>query len=44
MGLDVCWGSRANYILEFKDKIDFEGKNQIIGQARFLRAYIILNW
>jgi hypothetical protein len=30
---------RANYILEFKDKIDFEGKNQIIGQARFLRAY-----
>jgi hypothetical protein len=32
-------GLRANYILEFKDKIDFEGKNQIIGQARFLRAY-----
>jgi hypothetical protein len=30
---------RANYILEFKDKINFEGKNQIIGQARFLRAY-----
>lgn len=30
---------RANYILEFKDKIDFEGKNQIIAQARFLRAY-----
>ncbi len=30
---------RANYILEFKDKTDFEGKNQIIGQARFLRAY-----
>lgn len=30
---------RANYILEFKDKIDFEGKNKIIGQARFLRAY-----
>lgn len=30
---------RANYILEFKDKIDFEGKDQIIAQARFLRAY-----
>jgi tetratricopeptide (TPR) repeat protein len=31
--------SRANYILEFKDKTDFEGKNQIIAEARFLRAY-----
>lgn len=30
---------RANYILEFKDKTDFEGKNQIIAEARFLRAY-----
>lgn len=30
---------RANYILEFKDKTDFVGKNQIIAQARFLRAY-----
>lgn len=30
---------RTNYILEFKDKTDFEGKNQIIGEARFLRAY-----
>jgi hypothetical protein len=30
---------RANYILEFKDKTDFAGKNQIIAQARFLRAY-----
>ncbi|MEO7976323.1 RagB/SusD family nutrient uptake outer membrane protein [Flavobacterium sp.] len=30
---------RANYILEFQDKIDFEGKTQIIAQARFLRAY-----
>jgi starch-binding outer membrane protein, SusD/RagB family len=30
---------RANYILEFKDKIDFSGKNQIIAEARFLRAY-----
>jgi hypothetical protein len=30
---------RANYILEFKDKIDFEGKNQIIAEARFLKAY-----
>ena len=31
--------NRANYILEFKDKIDFTGKNEIIAQARFLRAY-----
>ena len=31
--------NRANYILEFKDKTDFVGKNQIIGEARFLRAY-----
>ena len=31
--------NRANYILEFQDKIDFSGKDQIIAQARFLRAY-----
>jgi hypothetical protein len=31
--------NRANYILEFQDKTDFEGKEQIIAQARFLRAY-----
>lgn len=30
---------RANFILENKDNIDFEGKNQIIGETRFLRAY-----
>ncbi|MFB9079777.1 RagB/SusD family nutrient uptake outer membrane protein [Flavobacterium procerum] len=30
---------RANYILEFKDKTDFTGKNQIIAETRFLRAY-----
>ncbi|MFZ0598269.1 MAG: RagB/SusD family nutrient uptake outer membrane protein [Flavobacterium sp.] len=30
---------RANYILEFKDKTDFEGKNQFIAETRFLRAY-----
>jgi len=30
---------RANYIIEFKDKTDFAGKNQIIAEARFLRAY-----
>ena len=30
---------RANYILEFKDKTDFDGKAQIIAEARFLRAY-----
>lgn len=31
--------NRANYIIEFQDKTDFEGKNVIIGEARFLRAY-----
>ncbi|WP_442266078.1 RagB/SusD family nutrient uptake outer membrane protein [Tenacibaculum sp. ZS6-P6] len=31
--------NRANYILEFKDKTDFEGKSIIIAEARFLRAY-----
>ena len=30
---------RANYILEFKDKTDFEGKTQILAETRFLRAY-----
>ncbi|RYD92090.1 MAG: hypothetical protein EOP54_21385, partial [Sphingobacteriales bacterium] len=31
--------NRANYILEFQDKTDFEGKEHIIAQTRFLRAY-----
>lgn len=31
--------ARANYLLENKDNIEFEGKEKIIGQARFLRAY-----
>jgi starch-binding outer membrane protein, SusD/RagB family len=31
--------NRANYILEFQDKLDFEGKESIIAQTRFLRAY-----
>ena len=30
---------RTSYILEFKDKTPFEGKNQIIAEARFLKAY-----
>ena len=30
--------TRANYLLEHKDKIDFEGKDKIIAQATFLRA------
>ncbi|MGV3459263.1 MAG: RagB/SusD family nutrient uptake outer membrane protein [Flavobacterium sp.] len=30
---------RTSYIMEFKDKIDFEGKDQIIAETRFLRAY-----
>ncbi len=31
--------NRANYILEFKDKTDFPNKENVIGQATFLRAY-----
>ncbi|MGQ2983984.1 RagB/SusD family nutrient uptake outer membrane protein [Flavobacterium sp.] len=31
--------NRANYILEFKDKTDFEGKEHVLAQTRFLRAY-----
>ncbi|NNC69721.1 MAG: RagB/SusD family nutrient uptake outer membrane protein [Flavobacteriaceae bacterium] len=31
--------NRANFIMEFQDKIDFTGKNEIIAQTRFLRAY-----
>lgn len=30
---------RTNYFMEFKDKIDFEGKEEMIGEVRFLRAY-----
>lgn len=31
--------NRTNYIFEFKDKINFANKNNILGQASFLRAY-----
>ena len=31
--------NRANYILEFQDKTDFSGKEEVLAQARFLRAY-----
>lgn len=31
--------TRANYIMENKDNIDFDGKNQVLAEARFLRAY-----
>lgn len=31
--------TRANYILENQDNIDFDGKTLILAQARFLRAY-----
>lgn len=30
---------RTNYIFEFRDKIDFDGKSNVLGQAAFLRAY-----
>ncbi|HNU60498.1 MAG TPA: RagB/SusD family nutrient uptake outer membrane protein, partial [Aquaticitalea sp.] len=31
--------SRANYIIEFKDKISFEGKDQLLAENLFLRSY-----
>ena len=31
--------TRANYILEHKDNIDFVGKEHILAEAKFLRAY-----
>ena len=31
--------NRANYILEFKDKTDFPGKEGVLAEATFLRAY-----
>jgi hypothetical protein len=43
--LSDIWGwmysgvQRTNYFMEFKDKTDFEGKEQMIGEIRFLRAY-----
>jgi len=38
-GLMYAGLNRANYILEFKDKTDFAGREQIIAEAYFLRAY-----
>ncbi len=38
---------RASYILEFQDKTDFDGKDEIIAEAHFLRAYFnfeLLKW
>lgn len=31
--------NRANFILEFKDKTDFPGKERVLAEATFLRAY-----
>jgi len=31
--------NRANYFLEFQDKTNFEGRNAMIAEVRFLRAY-----
>ncbi len=31
--------NRANFLLEFQDKTEFEGREIIVGEARFLRAY-----
>ncbi|CAL2080843.1 RagB/SusD family nutrient uptake outer membrane protein [Tenacibaculum sp. 190524A02b] len=31
--------SRANYIIEFKDKTNFERKPQVLAETKFLRAY-----
>ncbi len=31
--------NRANYLLQYQDKTDFSGRNEVVAQARFLRAY-----
>lgn len=31
--------TRANYLLENQNKIDFDGKDKIVAEAKFLRAY-----
>jgi hypothetical protein len=31
--------ARANYIMEFKDKTEFQGKERVLAETRFLRAY-----
>lgn len=31
--------NRTNFMMEFKDKVDFPNKNEILAQNRFLRAY-----
>lgn len=31
--------NRANFIMEFQNKTEFTGKEQVLAQARFLRAY-----
>jgi len=31
--------NRANYIMEFQDNLDFNSKNSVLAQTRFLRAY-----
>ena len=31
--------NRANFLLEFQDKTEFSGKEAVIAQAKFLRAY-----
>ena len=31
--------NRANFIIEFRDKTDFEGREEMIAEAHFLRAY-----
>jgi len=38
-GLMYAGLNRANYILENKDKTDFAGKEELIAEAYFLRAY-----
>ncbi|MCB0822421.1 MAG: RagB/SusD family nutrient uptake outer membrane protein [Bacteroidales bacterium] len=43
--LSDIWGwmysgvQRTNYFMEFKDKIDFDGRDEMVGEIRFLRAY-----
>jgi hypothetical protein len=35
--------ARANYIFEFQDNLDFNGKDKLLAEAAFLRAYYYFN-
>ena len=41
--LDVCRNKKNKLLLEFQNKIDFDGRVQMVAEVRFLRHIFILN-